>query len=71
MCIPSATKLSSANAGAGSRRGAGCVGKRGRADGIMPEAGPRVADAGWVDPADIGPAGQRHNAKEGAHGCGM
>jgi hypothetical protein len=48
-----------ADSGAGSRGGAGCLAKRGRADGMMPEAGPRVAEAGWHQPAEIGPAGHQ------------
>jgi hypothetical protein len=58
--------LNGAKTGAGSRGGAGCLAKRGRADGMMPEAGPRVAEAGWHQPAEIGPAGQRHNLEGGA-----
>ena len=58
--------LKGADTGAGSRCGAGILGKRGRADGVMPEAGPRVADAGWQQPAEIGPDGQRVNVEGGA-----
>ena len=58
--------LNGAKTGAGSLGGAGCLAKRGRADGMMPEAGPRVAEAGWHHPAEIGPAGQRHNLEGGA-----
>jgi len=58
--------LNDANSGAGSRCGAGILGKRGRADGVMPEAGPRVADARWQQPAEIGPDGQRVNVEGGA-----
>jgi hypothetical protein len=39
----------------------GGLAKRGRADGVIPEAGPRVAEAGWHTPAEIGPAGREHN----------
>ena len=45
--------------GTGSRGGTGCLTKRGRADGMMPEAAPRVADAGWHQPAYNGPAGHQ------------
>jgi hypothetical protein len=53
--------LKGANTGAGSRCGAGILGKRGRADGVLPEAGPRVADAGWHKPSVIGPDGHLVN----------
>ena len=45
--------------GSGSQSGAGCLVKRGRAEGHKPEAGPRVAEAGWHQAADFGPCGQR------------
>ena len=57
--------LNGAKTGAGSLGGAGGLAKRGRAEGMMPEAGPRVAEAGWHQPAEIGPAGQRHNVEVG------
>jgi hypothetical protein len=40
--------------------------RMGRADGVIPEAGPRVAEAGWHTPAEIGPAGREHNVEGGA-----
>ncbi len=57
-----------ADSGAGSRCGAGILGKRGRADGVMPEAGPRVADARWQQPAEIGPYG--HQTSSAFHVAG-
>jgi hypothetical protein len=50
--------LKTAELGSGSRSGAGCLGKRGRAEGVMPQAGPRVAEAGWHHAAGLGPCGQ-------------
>jgi hypothetical protein len=58
--------LNTADAGPGPRGGGGGLAKRGRADGLIPEAGPRVAEAGWHTPAEIGPAGREHNVEGGA-----
>ena len=45
--------------GSGSQSGAGCLVKRGRAEGHKPQAGPRVAEAGWHQSADFGPCGHQ------------
>ena len=58
--------LHTANAGPVPRGGGGGLAKRGRADGMIPEAGPRVAEAGWLSPAESGPAGREHNVEGGA-----
>ena len=58
-------RCASAQAGHGPRGGAGGLAKRGRADGMIPEAGPRVAEAGGHSPAESGPAGREHNVEGG------